>query len=471
MTGYDRRVRALALLASRLAPSLLSLATLASLLTLAACSRFGAVYPPRPAAVPGPPSSDPAPASLVVHVSVTRDGVRDALETAVPTTGEGDFSLLGGQRHYTWSREPLAVRFDQGRLVLGIHVMARVAVPLRSVELPFDLDVAAEPVMNRDYALKLQSVDVKVSSADRRLELANAVGGVFDALGQKVHGELDRFSYDVRPLVEQAYGRVGKPMRFPVGGAEACASVKVLEVEAGPTVLADGIEKDLAFVIAPQVTLPCAADEPLPPLPMLSNVAAAPTGPFSVSVPIAASYDELARSMSGLFTDGKLAFSRDYPGLYLERPQLYESQGLVVLELHLHGPVRAMGIDADLDGNIYFSGHLRVADNELSIPDLEPTIETSNFFLSLKAATGEAAIRDQARSALRLDLGERLRQVRAGLADDLTFGGKNACFRGEIDKLEVASVFAHGTYLRVYVHVTGRATATIPCSQPTPDPK
>jgi hypothetical protein len=430
------------------------------------CARFGAVYPPRPAAVPGPPAPDPAPSRLVVHVSLTRDGLREALEQSVPRTGEGEFALLGGPRHYAWTRRPLALRFREGRLVLGVHVDASVSLPLHGAELPFDLEVAAEPVMNRDYALRLQSVDVRVSSKDRRLEIANAVGGVFDALARQVRSALEEFGYDVKPLLGEAHARVARPAKFTVGGAEGCARVKVLDVEAGPTVVADGLEKDVAFVVSPSVTFPCAADEAPAPLPMLANVASLPAGPFVLSVPVAASYDELARAMSAVFTDGKLAFSSDYPGLVLELPELFESQGLVVLKLHLTGPVHAMGIDADLDGDIFFSGHVTVADNELSVPDLEPTVETKNLLLSLKAATGAAAIRDQARKALRLDLGPRLAQVRSALEGDLTFAAGPACLRANIDKLELASVYAHATYLRVYVNATGRAAATLPCASP-----
>ncbi len=437
-------------------------------LALSGCARFGAVYPPRPSAIPGPPSADAPPSRLLVHLSVTREGLRAALDDAVPRSGEGEFPLLGAPRRYAWSRPSLDLRFAQGRLVLAIHLDVHVALPLRGVDLPLELTVAAEPVVNRDYAVKLQSVDVKVSSDDRRLEVANAAAGVFDVLGQKVRAEIERFAYDLRPLVGEAYTRVAQPVRFPVGEASGCARVSVLDVEAGPTVLADGVEKDMALVVAPSVALPCGADEPLPPMPLLSNVASLPAGPFTLTIPVAASYDELARAMTATFTDGKLAFSKDYPGLYLERPELYESQGLVVLKLHLRGPVHAMGIDADLDGDIFFSGHVSLADNELSVPDLEPTIETSSFLLSLKAATGAAAIRDQARAALRLDLGARLRELRTSLADALTFGGKDACVHGSVDKIEVASVFAHGTYLRVYVTVTGRAAATMPCAAPSP---
>jgi hypothetical protein len=442
------------------------LLTLLALLSLPGCSRFGAVYPPRPPEAPGPPLADAAPSRLVVHVSITGDALRAQLDDAVPKSGDGEFPLLGTTRRYSWTRQPLTLRFAQGRLVLGVHVDAHVSLPLQGLALPFDLEVAAEPVVNRDYAVKLQSVDVKVSSHDRRLEVANAVGGVFDALERQVAGRVEGFAYDLRPLVGEAYARVTRPVTFPVGGAEGCARTKVLGVEAGPTVIADGIEKDLAFIVAPQVTLPCSPDEAAAPLPTLSNVAAITPGPFTLSVPIAAGYDDLARAMKGAFTDGKLFFSKDYPGLYLENPRLYESQGLLVLELHLLGPVHAMGIDADLDGDLFFSGHLTVADNELTIPDLEPTIETNNLLLSLKAATGARTIRDQARAALRLDLGEQLRNVRTAFAEDLTFGGKDACFHGDIDTIELTSVYAHGTYLRVYVTVKGRAAATMPCAAP-----
>jgi len=141
----------------------------------------------------------------------------------------------------------------------------------------------------------------------------------------------------------------------------------------------------------------------------------------------------------------------------------------LVLKLHLHGPVHKMGIDADLDGDVFLSGHLRVVDNELAIPDLEPTIETKNFLLSLKAMTGSDKIRDQARAALRLDIGERLRDIKSKLSSDLTFGGKGACFRGNVDKIEVTGAYPHGSYMRVYVAVTARASVTMPCPEMAPD--
>ncbi len=435
---------------------------------VAACSTFGAVYPPRPPTTPGLPVADPTPSRIVAHVTVTSAGLKSALESAIPKSQDGQFPLLKTTRRYKWERDPVEVSFSQGRIVIDARVRANVDMPVGSLDFSLALRILAEPVINSDYKVKLQSTDVKVTSTDKRLKVADHVAGVFDNIAGQLGGKLKEFSYDVRPILEEAYARVKKPIDLPVGDAMGCAELRVLGIEAGPTVVADGLEKDFALIVAPQVTLPCAAPTDPTPLPTLANVAQVPSGPFTVVVPIAARYDELTRALSMAFTDGKLFFSAEYPKLFLEKPELYESQGQLVLKLHMQGPVHKMGIDADLDGDIYLSGHISVVDNEVRIPDLEQTIETRSFFLSLKAMADGDKIRDQARAALRLDLGERLQAVRAKLSSEMTFGNADACFHGDLDKIEVTSAHAHGNYLRVYVAVTARAAATMPCAAPIP---
>jgi len=440
------------------------------LLCLACCSRFGPVYPPRPAASEGMPLADPEPARIVAHLAVSSTAMRTALDDAAPKTGEGTFPLLGADRRYTWERGTLEVGFSQGRVVLTTKVQARVALPLEKLDVSLALRIEAEPVVSSAYAVRLQSVDVHVTSSDARLAVADRIAGVYGKIAEAIATKLKDFTYDLRPLLEEAYARVSRPIELPMGEASACARLKVLEVEAGPTVLADGLEKDLALVVAPSVTMPCPdlhEDGP-PQLPPLSNVASLASGPFTVTIPIAARYDELTRAMTMAFTDGKLFFSSEYPQLFLEKPEIYESQGAIVLRLHLAGPVHKLGIDADLDGDLYLTGHPAVVDNELRVPDLEPTIETRSFLLSLKAMTDGDRIRDQARAALRLDIGERLRDARDKLGDGLTFGTEKGCFHGDVDRIEVTGVHPHAAYLRVYVAVTARARATFPCTSAVP---
>ncbi len=435
-------------------------------LSIGACTteRFGAVYPPRPNASPSPPVADPTPSRIVMHVAVTSAALSAALEDAIPRDGDGDFALLGGQRHYTWERGPLELSFDQGRLVIDTKVLAHVDVKVTTADLPFSLHVVTEPVINTEYAMKLQSNDVKVTSTDRRLKFAETAAGALDLIGEQIQAKVKNFSYDLRPSISEAYARVAKPIDVPVGDAHGCATLKVLGVEAGPTVVADGIEKELAIVVAPSITIPCAEQGDPTPLPPLSNVATVQPGPFTVTIPVAASYAELQKAMNLVFTNGKYFFAPEYPQLYMEKPELYESEGLIVLKLHIAGPIHKFGIDADLDGDLFLSGHIAVIDNELSIPDLEPTIETKNFFLSIKAAADGGKIRDQAREALRLDLSDRLQSARQKLSTDLTFANDTACFKGEVDKIEVTGAYAHGTYARVYVAVTAHANVRAPCA-------
>lgn len=430
-----------------------------------ACSSFGAVYPPRPPTTPGTPVADPSPSRVVAHLSITGAGLKNSLDEAVPKNGEGSFALLRGTRRYTWERTALDVNFSQGRVVLDAHVRSTLDMPAVTLEFPFDIHVVAEPVVSSEYKVRLQSLEVKVTSTDRRLKVADHVAHVFDSIASELTTKLKEFAYDVKPSLEQAYGRLGTPIPIPIGDANGCATLRVLGIEAGPTLVADGLEKDVALVIAPEVTLPCASTEP-PPLPAFANVAQLQPGPFTVVVPIAARYDELTRAMGMLFTDGKYYFSTEYPKLYLEDPEIYQSQGQIVLKLRVKGEVHKLGLDANLNGDIYLAGHLTVVDNELQVPDLESTIETKNFLLSLKAMADGDKIRDQARSALRLDLSERLKGVREKLSSQLTFGSAAACFTGTVDKIEVTSAHAHGSYLRVYVAVTARASATIPCRTP-----
>jgi hypothetical protein len=274
--------------------------------------------------------------------------------------------------------------------------------------------------------------------------------------------QLTDFQYDLHPIIAEAHAKLGKPVDLPLGDAHGCASLKVLGIEAGPTVLADGIEKDLAIVIAPSVLIPC-PDIPGTPLPPLANVATIQPGPFTVNIPVAAKYDELAKAMTLAFTDGKLFFTKEYPQLYLEKPEIYAAKDQLVLKLHMAGVASKLGLDLGMEGDIFFSGHPTVEDNELRIPDLEPTIETSNFFLKLKASLDTGSIRDQARAALRLDIAARLKSVREKLSTDLSVQKDNGCFHPDVQKIEVNGVHVHADYLRVNVAITATAALYMPC--------
>jgi hypothetical protein len=418
-----------------------------------------AVYPPRPPATPGEAIADPSPSRVVMHTTMTSAGMKNALEENVPKSADGTYPLLGKERRYSWKRGPMSVKFDRGRIALSLHVDANAELPVSSIDVPLDFNIVAEPVITSEYVAKLQSLEVKVTTDGRMVKAADKVADILPKIQKQVEAKLVEFSYDLKPLLGETFNRVSKPIDLPLGDAKGCAMLKVLGVEAGPTVMADGFEKDLAMVIAPSVTIPCAEGDKAQTLPPLANVATIQPGPFTVTVPIAARYDELAKAMSLAFTDGKLFFSKDMPELYLDKPEVYAAKDQIVLKLHIGGPAKGI----DLDGDIYLNGHPVVVDNELRVPDLQPTIETSNWLVKLAAAIKGDTIRDQAREALKLDIGARLKSVREKLSTDLGFGNGQGCVKANTDKIEVSGVHVHANYLRVYVNVTGRASVYMPC--------
>lgn len=430
------------------------------------CSACASVplYPSRPGTATGAPHADPLPAKVVVHLTATSDGLRQALDDRIPRSGETTFELRG-QRAVSWSRGPFTLRFADGRVELKTDLSLEADLPvLGKMTVPVAVTVVGEPIITSDWKARLQGAKVKLESKDLRLRTAQGFGGAMESAQKSTEDFIEGFSWDLGPQMKEAYQKLSTPITLPAGGADGCAVLKVTSIEAGPTVIAGGFEKDIALVVEPSVTMPCG--NPIMPVdpPRLSNVATLPSGPFTVVVPIAARYEELARAMTLAFTDGKLFFSSTYKELYLSNPEVFASASdQLVVKLHLAGPIKAGSLSANLDGDLYFAGHPEVVDNELRIPDLEPTVDTSSFLLGLKASLDKDGIRDQARAALKLDLGERFAAVRERLSQDVAFQGTLGCLRADVAKIEVTGVYPHGSYLRVYVTTTAQAGVYIPC--------
>jgi Domain of unknown function (DUF4403) len=436
-------------------------------LSVAACAS-APLYPPRPPLQPGAPTVEPAPSKVVVHLTVTPEGLNQALDLALPPDGSGSFHLQG-TRSLTWHRSPVDFQFAEGKVRASATIQLTADLPVvGKTATSFDLKLSGEPVVTSDYKARLQAGKLEITSKDMRVKVADLLASAVTSLREQLQRTVDDFAFDLAPRVLDAYARFAAPIELPLGDAKGCLALRVTGVEAGPTVLAGGIEKDVALIVAPSVTLPC-SPPPLPAAPApLANVATLTPGPFTVTVPIAASYAELAKATALAFTDGKLFFSRDFPELYLSDPEVYASQDQLVLKVRLAGPVRAAGMSTRLDGDIYFAGHPAVVDNELRIPDLQPTVDTSSFLLKLKASIDADSIRDQARQALRLDLGARLAAARAKVSGDFTFNP--GCLRADVSRVEVTGIHPHAQYLRIYLAVTAQAAVYLPCPAPVQRP-
>lgn len=407
-----------------------------------------------------------------MHVSLTAAGLSSLIEATVPQSGEVPFTLLG-PRKLMWQRSPIELSFDgsQGKIGVRATITGQAQLPGTSKNFAINFSAEAQPVLSSDYLAQLQTPIVTVQSDDRFLRAAEWGGGVLSTLKQEIEKRLRELRIDLRPVLAESYLKLAKPFNFPVGNASACVRIGLQSIEAGPTVLAGGIEKDIGVVVAPSVTLPCTNElgmakgaEVLPPL---HNVASIPSGPFEVTIPVAATYEEMQKAMTQAFTAGKLFFSKEYPELYLEKPEVYATGGQIVTKLHLNGFVKK-GFRLHLEGDLYMAGHPQVRDNELSVPDLEPTVATKNALLKLKTSLDAEDIKRQAREALRLDIGARLQTVRAKVTKDLVVkqrinNGPEACVHADLGRVEVTDVFAHDAYLRLYVKVAASTAAYLPC--------
>jgi len=461
--------------------------------------------PSAPAANGGRPVSDPPPSRIVLHATVFREALIRKMAESLPRTGEGDAQVFAGQTvHYTWQREPVTLKFDRGRVVVGVVVNGRFNL-LGERTLPLTITLAGEPVMTPDFQALLQSTEVQVVASGPVDSVNRAIEGKLRELIAKT---IDSFRFDVRPLMNQAFERLARPIEIPVGDQMACAELKVTSLEAAPTVLADGFEKDLGIVVLPSVTLPCtpvasltqtpppdagdthlASDTPpvpapgpegvasIPPvsdagtshpprvaIPLLQNVSTLPSGPFRVVIPVAARYEELSRALESSMK-GRLYFSESNPELYMESPQVYPSHDTVVIRMNLGGKARVGSYSVAVGGELFFAGHPHVLDNQLSVPDLEIAPGTASELVKLKFALDYAAIRDQARQALRVDISERLAAVKDKLSTEMSFSEDQGCVRGQVLRSEVTGVHPHATFLRIYVQVDAQLGLYMPCKQ------
>jgi hypothetical protein len=451
--------------------------------------------------------SDPPPSRIVIHATIFREALIRKMAESLPRSGEGDADVLAGQKiHYTWQREPVTLKFDRGRVVVGVNVLGRFNM-LGERQMPISLTIAGEPVMTADFKALLQSTEVQVVAS-------GPVDTVNRAIEEKLRGlvgkTLDDFRFDVRPMVANAFSRLARPIEIAVGDQVACAELKVTNLEASPTVLADGFEKDLGIVVMPSVTLPCtpvaslaqASDAGTPSagtdtrlasgspdasarpatyvvgasagdggtpasdvrMPLLQNVSTLPSGPFKVVVPVAARYEELSKALESSM-NGRLFFSASNPELYMEKPQVYPSDDTVVIKMNLGGNAKVGSYSVPMTGELFFSGHPRVLDNQISVPDLEITPGTASELLKLKFALDYQSIRDQARQALRVDISERLAAVQDKLSTEMTFAEDLGCVRGQVLRSEVTGIYPHPSFLRIYVEVDAQLGLYLPCKK------
>jgi hypothetical protein len=149
----------------------------------------------------------------------------------------------------------------------------------------------------------------------------------------------------------------------------------------------------------------------------------------------------------------------------MEKPEVFSSDETIVIRMLIGGVINLTGMDTTLDGELYFSGHPRLIDNQITVPDLDLTPGTVDTLLGLKLAFDRESIRDQARMALRLDVSERLALVKEKLSSELSFDDGLGCVRAQLLRSEITGIYPHQSFLRIYVSVNAQGSIYLPCRQ------
>jgi hypothetical protein len=434
------------------------------------------------AATTAAPLADPPLQRPTLHLSITREGLAALLDALVDRRDSGSFALLGA-RTWSWERGPFALALDDAQKSVAVttEVRATVAVPGATLTVPLQVQASVQPVLSTQHRLVLQAVRVRVTSDDRRVRFADVVAGLVGHVETALRERLMSLQVDLAPAWQGLASQLSTPIALPLAGASACFALDVRAVEAGPTILADGLEKQLALTVAPSLTLPCAAPPArgdggdaagTPSLPPLQNASAIEGGPFRLQVPVAATYDELGRAVRGAFPGGRLHFSSEHPGLFASDPAVFAADGALVVRVHLGGFVQGVVAGhgrVDVDGDLYVTGRPVVRDNFIEVADLRPTLESEQALLRLALALKHDALVQALQRALRLDLSARLAGARAKLVDALTVqrtlveGVGPLCTRVDLGRLAVDEIAVHEPYLRATVSTTARLAAQLPC--------
>src|SRR5690348_3485534 len=86
-------------------------------LLLPACAGTQSLHPPPPPVGDTPPLPDPPPSRVVLHATILAEALKAQLDAHLPKEGGGEIPVVGKEAvPYKWTREPVAVQFDGGRV-------------------------------------------------------------------------------------------------------------------------------------------------------------------------------------------------------------------------------------------------------------------------------------------------------------------------------------------------------------------
>jgi hypothetical protein len=416
-----------------LAPAVIAL----PILLLAAACGTKVDVPAPSAATTSLPLPEPAPSVVSIPISLTIDSVARKVERLVPKgqSREGDWHELGkfpvvGTVYVRekWERDPLRLSISGDRAEVNAHVRYRARIAERAC-LPLvgcrwvvlascghdgpmatlDVGLRTTVAWRNDWSV-IPRTRPRPVRAGVRCRLTRANIDVTERVQEEVQKQLNRVAPQVdaemrkavalRSRVEDAWNEVQKPIR-------ADDSVYVLLrpdsiAVAPPTASGARVTTVVTVRVRPQVVIgPRPNVEPLP-LPNYSSRKPG-TNRFRIVMTAELPYTLANELLSKAVVGQKLTF-RDHT-VTVKRAWMYGSGEGVVVGVRVAGDAR---------GTLYFVGHpvYNAATREMSVPDLDFSVETRNVAGNAAGWLLHERLRDELRAAARFAVGDRIEKVR-----------------------------------------------------------
>jgi hypothetical protein len=446
-------------------------------LALAACGTRVDAPPPTPARQAAGPL--PEPAVSVVHVPITLSlgSIIGKVETLVPRGQSneeewhrlGEFPVVGTlYLKEMWEREPLSLSLGADRIEVTTRVRYRARVaehacapligcrwvqlascghdddgPMPSLRIGLRTTVAWKP----DWTVQPHTTPFPVEAGVRcRLTKANVdvteriqemVQKALDGAAPRVDEEI-REAVALRRRVDKVWTKIQKPIR---AGKDVYLTLSPRAVAVAPPT-ANGTELSTVVSLSVRPKVVVGAPPQARPVPLPNYTTAAEGDTFRISLTA-----ELP------FTTADTLLRKALLGRHLT----YGGHTVRVrgLRLFASGPrvVVAVKVSGDARGTVYLLGTPRFdpATREVSVPDLDFSVESSNVLAGAADWLLHGELRDQARAAARFGVGERIDEIRRDVNEAIN--------RDLSDDVHLAASI--GAIHPVGVIVTPRSLATV----------
>ena len=313
-------------------------------------------------------------------------------------------------------------------LTTSVHSVLGPVVPgSRCVLHPLETDVTDTVVAGFDGALKKM-----LPAVDKRL----AAG------------------LDLRKRMEAGWARMSEPteLRPNVWLALNPEGIGVVPVTVAEGQLRTGVQLWLRPVVTAGKK-PQSSPKPLP-----AADVAAPADTFKLQIPVDAQQAFVqARLDKSLELDkGGKTFTMDGHSVTVTGADVYGEGSKVVIKLTFSGDLSGI---AYLTGTPYYNSDTR----ELSFPDLDYTLDTSQALLSVGSWFAHSEIRDRMRTKFTVDMAQPIENMKQGLETVLNRRRGNMQLHGAVQELRLLGVYRlpNGDVFTAFLEAKGKVWAEV----------